>query len=340
MKYLLRPIALVLISLVTFSAKAVNSEECKLNKTFTQQDEDKQLRKVLYDDKFVFFSEGMHVNTDGNFQSYNIDDPMANKCKGDETVDEAVQKHCAMNTLWNGMEIFYPNGKKVPYKEFEGEFNELKNAIWRPKSGYAVNWIAVETMENKGKNKPVTQMPCVKENNYVVSTTSTRLNLSPEYSCKQERYLDSKIPSIVVPTCWTEDGRKSNKCKKLFPQGPPVMVMSGDFIAMMRQSDSKIEFAVIGDTGPVGSLGEASYGMMMKMKGNSKIPVNLKQTYDLDDSESKYSVLVIRNSATNRAITVANQDELLKLSQEKFLAEFQSQQTLISMLSACAKMTF
>ena len=105
------------------------------------------------------------------------------------------------------------------------------------------------------------------------------------------------VPSIVVPKCWSNAYRKENPktCAALPAPGVTPDVEVGDLVALSGRSSGKSGYAVIGDLGPNGKLGEASVGLLMQAAGWTKPPAYLAATNSLDGLE-QFDVVVLKNT--------------------------------------------
>ncbi|MEP3428271.1 MAG: hypothetical protein ABJN98_06300 [Roseibium sp.] len=289
-------------------------------------------RKILFNSSAIVFSEQMRVNTDGNIRSYSAKDPAGELCSNLEPNADPYKNGCAMNTICNGIRVVYKDGRVLrgvgdPEKKVEvdcpkliREFNRIKKADWSPDDGSRVGWgTVIRTRSNKG---PDVAKPC-KTGHFMVSMASAMSGLPAKNRCDQAQYLDSDVPSVVVPLCWSQVYRTKNpsECKKYISNFEIHNVLPGD-LAVVRRRDApnQLIFAVVGDNGPVHKIGEASVGLHWRLKGRHGLPRTKNSMYKLDNKDL-FDVIVFPGSRPKKiVITPDSYAEMKNASKRQFIS--------------------
>ncbi len=284
------------------------------------------IRTVLHDERFVVFSEKMHINTDGNLRSYSKVDPDGTLCSRLPPDADPVKSGCAMNTICYGLNI-YRNGNKI---EDCGDkltaFDLLKRSDWKV-SGLKIDFFAIES---KGG------IPCESPEGFLISATSTKSNLQTG-ACDQRRYLDSAVPSIVVPKCWNESYRRKNvqECKVAIPGSEVLDIRPRDLAVVRTRQGGKIIFAIVGDHGPNNKLGEVSVGLHMLAKDKKVLPRTRKETNSYAYYEI-FDVVVFRGSRIEDVLTPEDYSPMTNAAKVKFETAWASNADLaVKRLTRC-----
>jgi hypothetical protein len=345
-KMRLRALSLLACCLLTLNANAVAAEQCPVSRSFEQPDVEVESgrtityqRAVRFDDDVVIFSEGLHVNTDGNLRSYNAFDPRAKGCVGLDSDADPIASRCAMNTVCHGAYVWLrrPDATEVKLDhsrcaDLAAEFERIRDAGWLPPDGSRVEFYAIETLGRTGSNR---YRPCIDANGFMTSTASTMSGLDGG-ACAQGDYLDALVPSIVVPKCWTRAYRTRNpvSCERALPQEAALDLAPGDLVALVASDGSDVHFGVIGDTGPNRKLGEASVGMHMELRGRPE-PRTLAQSYALRNDGRRYHVVIFRNSRFEGTLTPENASSMRAAAEARFGAWTGSPEASAARLAAC-----
>jgi hypothetical protein len=290
-----------------FASSALAADTCPLTNKFVQSAKG-GAKVVRYDADAVIFQASFRVDTDGNARSYSAVDPVGQRCAMPDYKDkDPFASGCAMDSLCNGLKMYGPTtGGKVTHFGSENCPSLLKLFKRYRDSGYALTdgtridpagSIAVHS-EGTLKGRP-----CETAEGLLVSTTSAQSGLPPG-DCKQDQYLDSAVPYMVVPKCWSADYRQHNvkqkkECKKELPAASVIDVAPGDLVAMRKKGSSgKPHFAIVGDLGPNHKLGEASIGFHMIAAGATALPRTVDEANAYDDG-TEFDVVVFRHTAVS-----------------------------------------
>jgi hypothetical protein len=114
------------------------------------------------------------------------------------------------------------------------------------------------------------------------------------------------------------------------------MLKSGDLVALSGRSSGKSWYAIIGDLGPNGKLGEASVGLLMQAARWAKPPAYLAATDSLDGLE-QFDVVVLKNTKYGKPMTVANAPDMATVAQEAFKRWGGGLVTARQRLTACGR---
>ena len=105
--------------------------------------------------------------------------------------------------------------------------------------------------------------PCLEVDGYLVSSTALENRGVPNV-CDPSRYVDAmKTPALVVP------GGASGFSGK--------GVKIGDLVVAVKPGSQQPVYALVGDTGPAGKLGEGSIALAGKLLGKTAEPKNYKE---------------------------------------------------------------
>ncbi len=356
-------IGLVLFAMGAWSRPvAAAPNACPLTSSFLQPDSDpvwddqlnenktvQSNRTVLFDNNVVVFSEFMAVDADGSAHTYSAKDPMGELCNPDlhpENIGkDPVVLGCAMDRLCYGVKMRVPDGQggyrvvdDSSCSKVAAAFQKSQAENWLPADGTRLAATAGIEMKDK-------EAPCIDENGaYLVSKTFPSGVAST--ACEQKKWLDSLVPFIVVPQCWTKTYRADNPktCAYLKQANGPDLA-PGDLVALLsrKPGDAPI-FALIGDTGPNGKLGEASIGLLMRSEGKKEPPTYVSQSKkdkpdrpptDWYDRKKKFDVVIFRGEPYANPITVDTYSVIEKAAHKKFTDWVGNDNASIARLTAC-----
>mgnify|MGYP001060150386 CR=1 FL=1 len=181
------------------------------------------------------FRSPLAINTDGAPNAYHID--------GRPTG--------ALNTLCNAGRVVSLNHGTYEGREncerFLADVRAAQRAGWQ--GNPRIVWHGIVT-KDKDRNEPIIQSSG-EYKGFFISSTSLQNKAYKEDD--QRRYLDSRlVPSLVLP-------RGSNFLK----QGARL----GDLAFVIDPTTGLSTFAIVGDLGPKGKLGEASIALAAAIKG-------------------------------------------------------------------------
>lgn len=316
---------------VLFAALAASTiaqaEICGIPESFKQPDIDRITnktvqRKVLIDENVLVFSALMRVDADGGPKAYSARDPDGTLCdpkRHPENVGkDPIALGCAMDSVCDGVNIQAPGGAILDYRScpaLQTAFRLVRDAHWQGPAGYKLISVGIE-MKNAAKG-----LPCIDDNStYFVSTSSTPSGEGGK-RCEQKKWLDTLVPSIVVPKCWSNAYRDQNPkdCAKLPAPGVVPDLETGDLVVLRGRKAGSLTFGVIGDLGPNKKLGEASVGMLMKAAGQKDPPTYRSATDALDGAE-RFDVVVFKRTQFGKPLTLVNADEMAKVAESTFSA--------------------
>ncbi len=328
--------------ILQLSSASFAAEVCPLASKFYQPAKDDK-KIVRYNQSAVVFKASFRVDTDGNARSYSAVDPTGLKCGTPKFKDkDPLASGCAMDSLCNGLKMYGPLKGGKPTHFGSENCPALLSLFKRYRdSGYALTdgtridpsgSIAVH-MEGSLKGQP-----CETAEGLLVSMTSAMSGLSSG-ECKQEQYLDSAIPYLVVPKCWSASYRASNatECKKELPEASVIDVAPGDLVAMRKSGDAgEPHFAIVGDLGPNRKLGEASVGFHMAAAGVKTLPRTVKES-DAYDDDTPYEVAIFRSSAIpGQVLTLETYEKSAQAAKTLFEQWRNKGMSGSSILRACA----
>ncbi|MDX9975683.1 MAG: glycoside hydrolase family 75 protein, partial [FCB group bacterium] len=223
MKSAMRTLTAVAIAVVCALAMPATADD-SIGKEFTfPHDEIGQV--PVYRDpetKALLFVSQMHVNIDGAPDAYHPDDiGTCHICNG---IGVGAGGQWKANCL--------PEFNTAKAEGFEGPTR--------------IKWFGMATEDGKPFGKPVIQTDGDPNPGYFVSTTALQ---QPGLNSKtpQAQLNSNEVPFIVIPVKWN---RSSEPGVKL-----------GDFAAVLRLSNEKMAYAIVGDTGPNAKLGEGSVAL-------------------------------------------------------------------------------
>lgn len=197
----------------------------------------------------LYFHGKLNVNTDGASRSYHPNDPRG--------------KTVALNNVGNAItNIYDAKGKKITcsprsgacFTRFISTFEAARDAQWNPVGHPRIETDGIipwQTDPQLGRKAPclIASGPY---KGYFVSQTSKPADATRP-TCDQARYIDSlAINAIVLPrkTQWASQGHVAEEFK---------------LVAVRDRATGKIAYAIVGDRGPAGSLGEGSIALAAAM---------------------------------------------------------------------------
>jgi hypothetical protein len=231
--------------MATLGPAHAQQSSCGLENRFERPDEQGRSTVVVYASRTASASGGgavafitpLKVNTDGTRISYKVDDPRANAT--------------AINDIRNAF-----NNPRRPISDFEA----LANSDWKPTSDV---WKVLSPRIIERDRRPGTAgRPCVDAEGYLVSMTAvgtTATSSAHEGDCDQAKWLDAlTVPSIVLPKS------TSKHPSQFLNLGASLRSVA---IVMNLAHPQRMAFGLVGDTGPVDELGEASVAMNRDLNG-------------------------------------------------------------------------
>jgi len=175
--------------------------------------------------KALLFVSQMQVNTDGAPDSYHPD-------------------NLGITHLCNGLSVGAPGRACVWKPDCLADFRKARAAGFTgdPK-------ICFFAMVTTRDGRPVLQKEGDPKPGYYISTTALKSPGKP--ADRPEAQLDSNaIPFVVIPGKWNRRFEDAGL---------------GDVAAVYRKSNGRLEFAVVGDTGPNNKLGEGSVALHLAL---------------------------------------------------------------------------
>jgi hypothetical protein len=233
-----------------------------------------------------------------------------------------------MDKLCYGLTMQVPDGHGGFTELDSGACGDLvvafKHALannWRPDDGTRIKrGVGIETKKNPNDPNDNSE-PCI-DSNKAYMTSKTVPSGVAGGACEQQKWLDSLVPFIVVPKCWTKAYRtysEANKqiCAQYLTSGNEPDLAAGDLVALLsRKAGDKPIYALIGDAGPNYKLGEASIGLLMKSEGKS-VPPTYVAASDWYDRRKKFDVVIFRGTKYGKPITIGNYGDIEKSALDK-----------------------
>lgn len=247
-QHALRPLAAALATWLALPGHAV---DCGMAPAFQQKDGNARggVTAVWADPaaKSLLFVDRLNVNTDGTSRSYSVDDFWGERV--------------ALNNLCNAMRDACAGLDNAGLKQ-RRELTQRAAAEGWPAALLAQTRIASSIIPFKdGK-------PCPAVNGFLVSATALH---KPQVAdvCDITNYADALVtPAIVLPK-----NPASNVLSGFAERGARV----GDLVVAMLRDKPEPVFAVVGDTGPSGELGEGSVALNGRLLGKTAPPVNYQE---------------------------------------------------------------
>ncbi|OGB27188.1 MAG: hypothetical protein A3I66_11590 [Burkholderiales bacterium RIFCSPLOWO2_02_FULL_57_36] len=238
------PSGALLLALGT-SAYAV---ECGMAEAFKQRDGNGKggLTSVWSGEQSssLLFIESLNVNTDGTSRSYSVDDFW-----GERT---------ALNNLCNAMKDACAGLSK----------DELRKRRILTQQAFANGWPDAQLKASRISPSIIpfkNGKPCSPKNGFLISATALHKPAINDV-CDTNNYVDSLIvPALVIP---------KNPSKTQLSEFAKRNAKVGDLVVAMVPGTAKPVFAVVGDTGPAGELGEGSLALNGSLLGKKAEPTN------------------------------------------------------------------
>ena len=225
-------------------------KNCDMAELFTHLDERGTTNRSIWADsgrQAYLFVDHLNVNTDGTRRSYRVDDFWGTALP---------PAPAALNNLCNAMSDNCEGLSKAELRERRIATEQAAAHSWPVKELAATKIGSNMIAFKNGK-------PCTSADNYLVSATALR---KPKITdeCDQTNYIDSlTVPAVVIP------GSKS------WAKNSNVKV--GDLAVAMIPGSMSPVYAVVGDSGPADSIGEASLALNGLLLGKKKEPVNYQE---------------------------------------------------------------
>ena len=222
---------------------------CEMSFSFWQTDKDARSGKTaVWSDPVgnLMFIEKLNVNTDGTRRSYSVQDFWG------ETR--------AINNLCNAMSDACAGLSTAQLRERRIATQEAAREGW-PTEKLKATRLSPDIIPMPGGK------PCPEVDGFLVSATALHAARITD-ACALENYVDAlQVPAIVIP--------KNTKAapSQFLARNARV----GDLVAALRIDQSEPVMAVIGDTGPTHSLGEATVAMNRQLLGKTGDPAHYKE---------------------------------------------------------------
>ena len=240
-----------LVAVLLLLATSSHAIECDMALAFKQKDGNAKngLTAVWADAKTtsLLFIDGLNVNTDGTSRSYSVSDFW-----GERT---------ALNNLCNAMSDACAGLNKDALKQRRLLTQSAADNGW-PSAQLAQTRISPSIIPFKGGK------PCPAVNGFLISATALH---KPQINdvCEQSNYVDAlQTPAIVIP---------KDPAKNVPSEFRGRNAKVGDLVVTLLRDAMQPVFAVVGDTGPVGELGEGSVALNGKLLGKSAPPLNYQE---------------------------------------------------------------
>lgn len=247
MSLALKPLALLSATLIVLSLSA-HAVDCDMRPSFRQRDGNAKGGTTAVwsapDGGALLFVDRLNVNTDGTRRSYSVNDFWGQT--------KALNNLCnAMSDGCSGLSAAGMRARRVATQDAAA-------SGW-PADKLARTRIAPTIIPfTHGK-------PCAAVDGFLVSSTSlTRPKIDDK--CNITNYLDALIvPAIVIP---------KNPAKGVLSEFARRNAKVGDLVVTMVPGAAAPVFAVVGDTGPSGELGEGSIALNGQLLGKTRNPTN------------------------------------------------------------------
>lgn len=245
---------------LAFPARAQIPWVCDMSLAFQQNDDNAVGGKTpVWTDpskSSLLFIEKLNVNTDGTKRSYSVDDFWG--------TDKALNNLCnAMSDNCKGLDDKGKVQRRV--------LTQKAAAAGWPKNLLAQTRISSSIIAFRdGK-------PCPAVDGFLVSATSLHLKTVKD-NCDIASYVDAlAVPAIVIPK------KPVVGVSQFAERGARV----GDLVVAMLPGSSNPIFAVVGDSGPVNSLGEASLALNGLLLGKKAPPKNYMEVRGKEPFKTK-----------------------------------------------------
>ncbi len=254
---------------------------CGQNFTHTKSEAFKSKKILLFEDsqqnKLIFYKTDLALNTDGSPTSYHPFDLRADSIANNLIINAVSvyrnsDSFCISIPSKEKKDYSEPFGSRVTktIKDFtEDEIKEMKRKAYqifegfrdsdytKVEAGYTLIWKNVLVEKPDGK-------PCIFQKGlykgFFASKTAVNNGLlADKGECDCNLYLDAKkVPAMVLP--------KGDNALKKFQAAPE------DLVIAYNLKTQKLVYAIIGDTGPAGNLGEGNILMNQRLKNLTSYP--------------------------------------------------------------------
>jgi hypothetical protein len=232
-------------------ASAGHAVDCGMAPAFQQKDGNAKggVTSVWADPaaKSLMFIDRLNVNTDGTRRSYSVDDFWGERV--------------ALNNLCNAMSDACAGLDNAGLTQ-RRELTQRAAAEGWPAALLAQTRIASSIIPFKdGK-------PCPAVDGFLVSATALH---QPQVTdvCNIANYADALVtPAIVLP---------KNPARNVLSGFAQRDARVGDLVVALLRDRAEPVFAVVGDTGPSGELGEGSVALNGRLLGKTAPPVNYQE---------------------------------------------------------------
>lgn len=246
---------------VLLSIGSAHGAECNMSQAFMQPDGNTKSGATSVwssqDASALFFIESLNVNTDGTRRSYSVEDFWGERK--------------ALNNLCNAMSDKCAGLSK----------EELRDRRIITQKAYVDGWPANQLQQTKIASNIIpfkNGKPCPLVEGYLVSATALQ---KPKISdvCDISNYIDAlAVPALVLP---------GNPSKKKLSEFAKRNAKVGDLVVAIVPGSTQPVFAVVGDTGPVGELGEGSVALTGKLLGKTADPANYREIRGKDEFKGR-----------------------------------------------------
>lgn len=226
--------------------------ECNMSQAFMQPDGNAKGGTTSVwsnqDASALFFIESLNVNTDGARRSYSVEDFWGERK--------------ALNNLCNAM-----SDKCAGLSTEE----ELRNRRILTQKAYADGWPADQLQRTKIASSIIPfkdGKPCPLVDDYLVSATALHKPKIDDV-CDISSYVDALVvPALVLP---------GNPSKTQLSEFAKRKATVGDLVVAMVPNSTQPVYAVVGDIGPPGELGEGSVALTGTLLEKTASPVNYRE---------------------------------------------------------------
>lgn len=246
-----RTFCLGLIAVLAAQATSSHAIECRMALAFQQKDDNAKsgLTAVWADQQAtsLMFIDRLNINTDGTRRSYSVSDFWGEKD--------------ALNNLCNAMSDACAGMSSDALKQRRLITQDAAAKGW-PSAQLAQSRISPSIIPFKGGK------PCPPVNGFLVSATALH---KPQVSdvCDIGNYVDAlQTPAIVIPRDPAKNVPSDFRIRN---------AKVGDLVVTLRRDLMQPVFAVVGDTGPVGKLGEGSIALNGQLLGKTAPPINYQE---------------------------------------------------------------
>jgi hypothetical protein len=246
----------------------------------------------------ILFKTNLQVNTDGIPVSYHPFD-----LRGDSIAINTILNGAAIYRLKDNIRISNPKKpnnfserEKIKMREEAfSVFEKFRDSNYeKDPEGYRINWRNVLIADSTGK-------PCIfktgKYKGYFASATALKNELT---GYKGECDCNNQVNPFEIPALVLAGGQNivSEYGAKL-----------GDLVVAYNLTNQHIVYAIIGDTGPEGNLGEGSVILNMKLLGKTVYPKTKKETYKLATGKDMM-VCILPNSNSSNIVRPYTQENI------------------------------